>query len=151
MKRVFIGSMSAVLFSAVLAAQGGQQQTPPPPPPTPPQQAQPQVPAQPKAAELTLVGCVAQGTSASVFLFENALDPALKDQKPRSFRLVSSGEEMDFTSHLNHKVQIIGVLDPKTPPPPPVQAGAKVNEKDLPVFTVKSVSMVATTCSTPGQ
>ena len=151
MKRALIGSVSALLFSAVISAQGTAQQTPPPPPPTPPQQAQPQTQAEPKAQELTLVGCVSQGTSSDVFIFEDALDPAKKDQKPQTFRIVSTGEGMDFTPHLNHKVQVIGtVAAAKTPPTPPV-AGQKVDEKDLPVFTVKTVSMVATTCSAAGQ
>lgn len=148
MKRAVIGSVSALLFSAALAAQATTQQPPPQPPQQPPAAAQQ---AAPKAQEITLVGCVAQGTSASVFLFENAVDPAKKDDKARVLRIVGSGENMDFTPHLNHKVQIVGTLDTRTPPPPPPVAGAKTEEKDLPVLTVKSVTHIATTCSTAGQ
>ena len=151
MTRTLTGTALAVLLTATLGAQTTGQQQPPPPPTAPQVTAPAQVPT-----EITLVGCIAQGTSASVFLFENAVDPAKKDEKAKAFRLASSGEEMDFTPHLNHKVQIIGTLAPAavsagattTPPPPP---GTKVNEKDLPVLTVKSVSHVATTCSTPAQ
>ena len=152
MKRIVTGSVAALFLSAALAAQSA---TPPPPPPpqqTPPtQQATPPQPPAAKTQDLTLVGCITQGTSASVFLFENAIDPSKKDEKPRAFRIVSSGEEMDFTPHLNHKMQLIGTLDPKSPTPVAPPAGGKIAEKDLPVFTVKAVSMVATTCSTPGQ
>jgi hypothetical protein len=158
MKRTLMSAAGAVLLTASLAAQTTGQQQPPPTPPAPPQVTTPA-----KPAEVTLVGCVAQGTSASVFLFENALDPAKKDEKSRAFRIVSSGEEMDFTPHLNHKVQIVGTIAPTaapaagasvTPPTPPqtgTQAAVKVDEKDLPILTVKSVSHIATTCSTPAQ
>jgi hypothetical protein len=161
MTRTLTGTALAVLLTASLGAQstGQQGQQPPPTPPTPPQVATPAT----QPTEVTLVGCIAQGTSANVYLFENAIDPAKKDEKAKSFRLASSGEEMDFTPHLNHKVQIVGTLIPMarppaaagnptaTPPTPPQQQATKIDEKDLPILTVKSVTMVATTCSTPAQ
>lgn len=149
MRRALIGSVTALLFSAALAAQATSQQPPPTPPQT--QQSNPTTPQEQKAADVTLVGCVVQGTSASVFVFENAVDPSKKDDTPRTLKLASSGEELDFQSHLNHKVQLVGTLTPPTPPTPPVKAGEKVAEKDLQVFTVKTVTPVATTCSAAGQ
>ena len=148
MRRALIGSVTALLFSAGLAAQATSQQPPPTPPQT--QQSNPTTPQEQKAADVTLVGCVVQGTSAGVYIFENAVDPTVKEAKPQTFKLASSGEEMDFQSHLNHKVQLVGSLTPRTPPAPPA-AGQKIAEKDLQVFTVKTVTPVATTCSAAGQ
>jgi hypothetical protein len=147
MRRALIGSVTAVLFSAALGAQATSQQ----PPPTPPQtQQKPTTPQQQQPAEVTLVGCVVKGTAADVYIFENAVDPAKKEAAPLTLKLASSGEEMDFQSHLNHKVQLVGTIA-RTPPPPPVKAGEKIAEKDLQVFTVKTVTPVATTCSAAGQ
>ena len=140
MTRRLVASLFAAMLSsgAVAALQQPQQ----PPPPTP---VNPQTPAR----DATLFGCVVQGSAPDVFLFENAVDPESKGEKPRTFKVVSHGEELDFKSHVNHRVQIVGVAESKVPPPPP--PGGKVDEKDLPVLTVKIISHVATTCSVPGQ
>jgi hypothetical protein len=136
MKRILLGSIAAAFMTAAVAAQG----TPPP---------ASQQPAAPAAgSDSTLVGCVTQGSGPTVYLFENAVDPAKKDSKPRTFKIVAKGD-IDLTQHLNHKVQLKGEADSKMPPPPP--PGGKVEEKDLPVFTITSVTHVATTCSAVGQ
>ena len=139
MTRLLVASLAAAMLSVSAAATAAGQQTPPPTP------AIPQTPTK----DVTLVGCMVQGSSAQMFLFENAIDPENKDAKPQTFKVVSQGEELDFTSHVNHRVQIVGVAETKAPPPPP--PGGKVEEKDLPVLTVKTISHVATTCSVPGQ
>jgi hypothetical protein len=148
MRRALIGSAMALFFSAAVGAQATTQQ---PPPPTPPQtqQTAPQTPQ--TTPEKTLVGCVVQGSTANVFILENAVDPADKDAKPQTLKLATTDEEMDFTEHLNHQVQFVGTVTAQTPPPTPPPAGQKVAEKDLQVFTVKTVTPVATTCSAAGQ
>jgi hypothetical protein len=138
MTRILVASLAAGILSVSAAATAAVQQQPPTP-------ANPQTPAK----ETTLLGCMVQGSSAEVFLFENAVDPDNKEARPRTFKVTSFGEELDFKSHLNHRVQIVGVAESKVPPPPP--PGGKVDEKDLPVLTVKTISHVATTCSAPGQ
>ena len=145
MRRALIGSAMALFFSAAVGAQATTQQ---PPPPTPPQtqQTTPQT-----TPEKTLVGCVVQGSTANVFILENAVDPADKDAKPQTLKLATTDEEMDFTDHLNHKVQFVGTVTARTAPATPPPAGQKVAEKDLQVFTVKTVTPVATTCSAAGQ
>jgi hypothetical protein len=139
MTRLLVASLAAGLLSASAGATAAIQQTPPPTP------AIPQTPA----TDATLVGCIVQGSSAQIFLFENAVDPETKGAKPQTFKVVSQGEELDFKSHVNHRVQIVGVAETKTPPPPPL--GGRVDEKDLPVLTVKTISHVATTCSASGR
>ena len=148
MKRMLIGSLMAVAFAAVTAAQTA---TPPPAQQPPPQQQQQQQPppSQPpqaaaKPAEVTLVGCVVRGSTQKIYLFENAIDPAKKDEKGKTFLLVFQPDQ-DLSTHLNHKIQIVGLAQDKvgavTPP------ATMVAEKDLPTFTVKTITMVADTCS----
>ena len=128
----------AVAFAAVTAAQT----TPPPPPPQQQQQQPPPTTAKP--VEVTLVGCVVKGSAPKTYVFENAVDPARKDDKPRKYLLIAAAD-MDLTPHANHKIQITGLADTKvvvaTPP------ATVVAEKDLPTFTIKTVTHVADTCS----
>src|SRR5262245_21752714 len=147
MKRMLIGSLLAVAFAAVTAAQTA---TPPPaqqPPAQPPAaQQQPQTPPQQaaKPTEVTLVGCVVRGTSPKIFVFENAIDPAKKDEKGKKYVLIVTPDQ-DLSTHVNHKIQIVGLAAEKVvavQPPATVVA-----EKDLPTFTVKTITMVADTCS----
>ena len=151
MKRILIGSLMAVTFAAVAAAQ-----TATPPPTSPPaqqqQQQQPPPPAPPqstaKPTEVTLVGCVVRGTTPKTFLFENAIDPAKKDEKARTFVIVAT-PQMDLVPHVNHKIQLVGLAETKvvTPVPP----ATTVAEKDLPTFTIKTITHVADTCSELGR
>jgi hypothetical protein len=150
MKRMLIGSLMAVAFAAVTAAQTAT----PPPAQTPPAQQQAQQPPaqQPpttaKPAEATLVGCVVTGSAPKTYLFENAVDPARKDDKPRKFLLIAA-QDVDLTKHVNHKIQLTGLAEAKVVAPVP--PATVVAEKDLPTFTVKTIKMVADTCSEPGR
>ena len=151
MKRMLIGSLMAVAFAAVTAAQTA---TPPPAqqPPAQQQQAQ-QPPAQQppttaRPSEVTLVGCVVRGSAPKTYVFENAVDPAKKDDKGRKFLLIAA-QDMDLTPHVNHKIQLTGLAETKVVAPVP--PATVVAEKDLPTFTIKTVTHVADTCSEPGR
>ena len=127
----------AALISTAAAAQ-----TPPPtqtPPPQPPAQ------ATPATQEMSVVGCIVKGVKPNVYLIERAVDPKKKNDPPRTFRIQPEMEDPDFETHVNAKVEFTGVAEikPVAPPPP----GGKVDEKDLPVFTVKSFQRVADTCT----
>lgn len=142
MKRMLIGSVMAVAFAVGTAAQTAT----PPPAQQPQAQQQPQTPPQAtaKPTEVTLVGCVVRGSTQKIYLFENAIDPTKKDEKGKSYLLVVTPDQ-DLSAHLNHKIQIVGLAQDKvvavTPP------ATVVAEKDLPTFTVKTITMVADTCS----
>jgi hypothetical protein len=154
MKRMLIGSLMAVAFAAVTAAQTAtpppaqqppaqqQQQQQPPPPPPPPQQ------TTAKPVEATLVGCIVRGSAPKTYVFENAVDPAKKDDKGRKF-LVIAAADLDLAPHVNHKIQLTGLAEIKVVAPVP--PATTVAEKDLPTFTVKTLTMVADTCSEPGR
>jgi hypothetical protein len=132
MKKLF--STLAVCLAVGAGASAMQQQTPPPP------AAQDQKPA---TQEITLTGCLIQGTTPTVFIFDNARkDPKSPTEKPVKYVVVAGAQDLNLRPHLNHEVQIVGVWDGRTAP-----AAPKVEEKDLPRFTAKSVTMVADTCT----
>jgi hypothetical protein len=138
MKRQVLSVIVASVFATgLLAAQGaGTAQDPPKPPP----QAQ-------KAPEVTITGCLIQGSSPTVFLFDAArLNPQDKNERAKTYLLVAGTEDLKFKEHLNHEVRITGLAEAKTVPNPP--AGQKVAEKDLPKLTAQSVTMVADRCTT---
>ena len=127
----------AVCFSVGAGASAMQQaQTPPPDP-------QAQTQPKPVTQEITLTGCLIQGTTPTVFIFDNARkDPKSPTEKAVKYVVVPTTQDLNLRPHLNHEVQIVGVWDGRTAP-----AGGKVEEKDLPRFTAKSVTMVADTCT----
>lgn len=142
MKRHVIGFVASITVASALVAA---QSTPPPPPA---QQAAPAAQEQ-KAPEITLAGCVIQGSGPTVFILGNAkLNPQDKNEKVKTYVLVAEGEGVDFTRHVNHEVTLKGVAEQKAPSTVPPE---KQTEKDLPRFSVKSLTMVADTCTSAGQ
>lgn len=128
---VIVGSL---LAAGTIAAQGQSGQ----------QQPQPQ---QEKPKDVTVTGCVIQGSSPSVFLLDAArFNPQSKEEKARTYLIVAGTEDLMLSNHLNKEVTITGEAELKTPPTPP--AGQKVQERDLPKVTAKAVSVVADRCTT---
>ena len=105
--------------------------------------------------DVILTGCIIQGSSPTVFLFDNAKkDPADTKEKGVRYLLASVSEDVDIRNQLNHQVRIVGEVDavvsadPVTVPPvPPVQPPPDP-EKSLSKLKVKSVTMVSDTCAT---
>ena len=135
-------AVSVAGFQGSQTGQAGQTppttQTPPPPqtPPTPPTQ-------KPAMPDVTLTGCVVQGSSPTVFLFDNAKkDPKSTTEKGVRYVAVIAAEDVDLRKNLNHEVQMTGQIELKAVPPP----GQKVEEKDLPRFSVKSLTSLSDTC-----
>ncbi len=102
----------------------------------------------PKSREVTLTGCLVQGTEPSVFVLENAkADPRDTSEKGRSYVLVSNVMSISFRDHLNHEVRVSGMAEDRIPPTPPM--GETIKESDLPKLTATKVTQVASTCSPP--
>jgi hypothetical protein len=97
--------------------------------------------------EITLTGCVVQGSGPTVFLLDNARlnteDPA---EKGRTFLIVEATQDLNVKTHLDHEVTIAGKAEDKTQPTP--KAGEKIAEKDLPKLQASSLTMVADRCTT---
>ena len=141
MKRQVLLSLAiAALMSAVAVAQSTPPQTPPPQ--TPPAQAAPVM------QDMTVVGCIVKGIRPNTYLIERAVDPAKKDDQPKTYRIQSQMEDPDFETHVNAKVEFTGSAEIKRVAAPP--PGGKIDEKDLPVFSVKNFQRVADTCTIGG-
>lgn len=94
--------------------------------------------------DLTLTGCLVQGSSASVYLFDNAKrDPKSQTEKGARYLVVINAEDLPLRQNLNHEVEMTGSIELKAPPPP----GQKAEEKDLSLFKTKSVTSVSDTCT----
>lgn len=110
--------------------------------------------------EVTLTGCIVQGSGPTVFIFDNARkDPDNAVEKGVRYIVVSAAEDLDLRAHLNHQVRIVGEVDlkvatttttpatpPSTPPVPP-DPQRPADERTLPKLSAKSVTMVSDTCS----
>lgn len=112
---------------------------------TPPQQTPPTQP-QKDSQDVTLTGCLTQGSAPAVFILDNArLNVDDKTEKAKSFVLVAGTEDLNLAKQLNHEVTVTGQADQKTMVTPP--AGQKVQEKDLPRLTAKSLISIADKCT----
>ena len=120
-------------------------QTPPPPNPRPPLQTS----AKSTQAEITVTGCLIQGSSATVFVLQNAKrDPQSAAEKAARYVVVPATEDLFLRQHLNHQVRILGVPDGRPQPTPP--AGSPVDEKQIPARNAKSLTMVSPSCGGGG-
>lgn len=137
MKRLITTLGVCLAFGAGASAM--QQQAAPPDP-----QAQTQT-QKPATEEITLTGCLVQGSTPTVFIFDNARkDPKSPTEKAVKYIVVAGPQDLNLRPHLNHEVRIVGVWDGRTAP---ATTTGKVEEKDLPRFTAKSVTMVSDTCT----
>ena len=118
------------------------------------QAAQAPAPQKQTPPEVILTGCIVQGSSPTVFIFDNAKkDPSSTTEKGVRYLLASVVEDIDLRTHLNHEVRITGEVDVKVsadpvtaPPVPPVPPPPTDPEKALPKLTAKSLTMVSDTC-----
>lgn len=130
MKVVLATIACAALGIATVMAQGQAQD------PTTPQQS--------PRPDVSMTGCLIQGSSPTVFIFDNARkDPKDKMEKAGRYVVVAVGEDLNLRSNLNHEVLLLGDPETKTLPT------GKVEEKDLPKFSAKTVTLVSNTCTTP--
>ena len=140
----FVGSLA--MAAAVVAAQGTPAQYPPSSP-NEPQKTAPETAPQTKqqTADIVLTGCLIQGTGPAIFILDNAkLSAADPAERPQQYVLASGTEDLNFKAHLNHEVTVSGsAMAMKAAEPP---AGKKIEEKDLPMLTAKSLTMVSDRC-----
>ena len=102
----------------------------------------------PKSKDVSLTGCLVQGTGPDVFILDNAkADPRDTSQKGWTYFLASDAAAVSFREHLNHEVRVDGTAETKTPPAAP--AGESMKESDLPKLKATKIMHVATTCSQP--
>jgi hypothetical protein len=108
---------------------------------------------------VTLVGCVAQGTSGGGYTLTTSIpQPEATDKDAMtSIKLVLTSTEVDLSRHVGHTVSVTGVhaahwatgMTGTTGSGSPVSEGAVKDDgkKTTGTFAVKSLKMVATSCS----
>ena len=94
-------------------------------------QAQAQAQAQ-KPAEVTLTGCLIQGSTPTTFVLDKAKkDPASRTEATQSYVVLSKAENVDLTRFLNHQVRITGTPEKAAPSP--------AAEKDMPRLSASAI------------
>ena len=102
----------------------------------------------PKSKEVSLTGCLVQGSGPSVFILENAkADPRDSTEKGQNYLLTAGSVSISFSQHLNNEVKVDGKAEMKDRLAQPV--GERRNESDLPKLTATKITHVASTCSSP--
>jgi len=140
--KTFVSALAVCTLVAGLAASQNPPVQNPPASQNPPAAQTPQEKTMP---ELTLTGCLIQGSTPSVFIFDNVKkDPPSATEVPVKYIVVAGTEDLNLRENLNHEVRITGTGDGRVAPP----AKQKAEEKDLPKLTAKSLTSIADTCST---
>ena len=119
-----------------------------------------------ESKDTTLVGCLVQGSGPNVFIIENAkASSASASDKGQSYVLaVAPGStSVDFRTQLNKQVRIVGMTEGGTVTVAPAAgasrstttvetptASVRIEEKDMPKFSAKTVARVGDTCVTVG-
>jgi len=133
------------------APQGSPSATQPAPSPSPSPSSQDK-----SAPELRLTGCLIQGSSPIVFIIENArLSTDAKTAEGKKYVVVMT-DAAGLRNQLNRQVTITGMADKTavavtTPPagtPDAGQPSVRVEERDLPKFSAKTIVRVADVCTT---
>lgn len=105
------------------------------------------VPAEPQAkpaTDITVTGCLIQGSGPAVFVLDRArMNADNPNEKSAKYRVVAKGEDMGLPTHLNHQVALTGATVMKTIDS---QTGTE-EERGLPTFEAKSMVMIADRCA----
>ena len=131
MKRQLIGLACALAVSTIVAAQSGGQNPPPD--------------DQQKLPDVTLTGCLTQGSGPTVFIFDNAkADPKNLSEKGRAFVVVEATEDLGLARHINHELALTGQAEARR-----CRRRHPVRKpwNDLPKFLVKTLKMVSESCT----
>jgi hypothetical protein len=111
--------------------------------------------AQQKSPDVTLTGCLVQGSGPTVFILENAraaTDPATS-KGPSYVLQVAAGSSVDFKTHLNNQVRIVAPgpaaasTTPSSSPSQASQAPAR-DEKAMARLSARTITKVADSCPT---
>ena len=111
--------------------------------------------------DTTLTGCLIQGSGPNVYILENGrMSTAAASEKGKSYVLtiVPGSTAVDFRSQVNRQVRIVGLTDDKAAsavvispdPASPTATVVKVEEKDMPKFSARTVTRVGDTCVVAG-
>jgi hypothetical protein len=105
---------------------------------------------------VTLTGCLVQGSGTDAYLLQNVRGNKDKDAKdmqqatgtnPTTFAIVAASDKVDLAKQLNHQVEIKGKPETSAVTPP---AGATTTTMpETPRFLASSIKSVADRCTAP--
>lgn len=131
-------------FALTAAAQTPPPSAPPADPQTPPSASAPMPQDQPSAkAGKELTGCVQAGTEAGSFELTNVKGKG--DSGDKKTVKLAAAPGVDLATHVGHTVELSGSWDAGAPS---ASAPAAAPASDAKAFSVSSVKMVSSTCST---
>jgi len=101
------------------------------------------------AQDVTLTGCLVQGSTSTVYVLENARVGDDKSSNPEMYVVIAdSSAGLDLANQINHEVRVTGSKENKAQPTAST-TGQKPPEKDLPKLTAKSIASIADRCTSP--
>jgi len=139
MKRNVFGVAAAIVLAASAVTMAIQ---------NPPPAQSPQAPQMKEQRDSTITGCLTQGSSPTSFVLNNArLATDDKTQPGKTYQVVldTSAKGVDLTKHVGHEISLVGAAEMKAPPVP--AAGQKIDDKDWPKLTAKTLSMISDRCT----
>lgn len=97
----------------------------------------------PKSADITVTGCLIQGSGPTVFLLDNAkVNPSDTNEKGVRYLVINMMEDVNLVANLDHELTIVG-----TPAYKLDSTIGKTDESKLPTLTTKSVVVAADRCT----
>ncbi len=131
--KTIVSSLAVCLLAGTIAIAAAPRQQ---------QQQQQEPPQKPQPTEATLLGCLVQGSMPSVFILDNVkvTGGGIKESGMR-YMVIAEGKDVDLRSHVNHEVELRGMVSTTTPPPTP-----PTEEKDLPTIRARELRMISSTC-----
>lgn len=117
--------------------------------------------SQKSSSDITVTGCLTQGSSSTVYLLNNAKkSPTDKTEKGVSYVIVPGSEDLALSSNLNHEVEVTGSAEAAGMSSPASATSAtsstsssatvtaqKPTESSLPRFSAKTLTLVSDRCT----
>jgi uncharacterized protein YdeI (BOF family) len=188
MKRTIVGSLASVFVASALVAAQGASSAPSQAPAaaqSAPAAASAQAPSTPGSTtvvvqqksdsdkdkkDITLTGCLVQGSSPSVFILEDARPSTqASSESGKSYIVTAIDSGLDIKGNLNHRVTIVGAspmvvaarggAEVAVGAPAPGSSArvevekdddkvtVKVEEKDMPKLVARTVMSISTSCT----
>jgi hypothetical protein len=142
MTRSLLGLAGALVVAGSIVTTAAQ--NPPPPPQTQP----PTTADQTKDKDVTITGCLTQGSSPTSFILNNArLSTDDKSKPGKTYQVIadSSAKGVDLKTHVGHEISLVGAAEMKAAPVP--APGQKIDDKDWPKLNAKTLSMISDRCT----
>lgn len=101
-----------------------------------------QQPTPPPPQDVTLFGCLTQGSQPSIFILEHARPTSGSNgETALRYLVLSDAKDVDLLSNVNREVELRGTVSGRVPPPEKQR-----EEANLPTLRVRELTSNSTTC-----